>query len=82
MFIAVILVKRQKCCKYLGLPPRHRLAFKNGTKKYSRRHAFHASYWDGQKVHLSFSVTASGKTRTNFLANPIDSLLILISLSP
>ena len=28
-------------------------------------------YWVGQKVHLGFSVTSYGKTRTNFLANPV-----------
>ena len=80
--IAVLLVKREKSYKYLGLSPRHWLALKMDQKQYSRGHAFHASYWDGQKVHLSFSVMASGKTQTNFLANPIDSLLILISLWP
>lgn len=80
--VAVILVKRKKCCKYLGLPPRHRLTLKNGPKKIFTRTCLHASYWHGQKVHLSFSVMASGKTRTNFLTKPIDSLLILISLWP
>ena len=28
-------------------------------------------YWVGQEVHLGFSVTSYGKTRTNFLANPV-----------
>ena len=29
------------------------------------------SYWVGQKVLLGFPVTSYGKTRMNFLANPI-----------
>lgn len=28
-------------------------------------------YWVGQKVRSGFSVTSYGKTRTNFLVNPI-----------
>ena len=29
------------------------------------------NYWVGPKVHSGFPVTSYGKTRTNFLANPI-----------
>ena len=29
-------------------------------------------YWTGQKVYLGFSVRWYGKTRTNFLANPVE----------
>ena len=29
------------------------------------------NYWVGQKVHSDFSITAYGKTRTNFVSNPI-----------
>ena len=29
------------------------------------------NYWVGQKVHSDFSKTAYGKTRTNFVSNPI-----------
>ena len=43
----------------------------------AKNQGYYYYYWAGQEAHLVFSVASYGKTRMNFLANPI---LLLFSL--
>lgn len=79
--IAILLVKREKSCKYLGLSPRHWLALKNGPKTIFTRTCLSCQVLGWPKKFIwVFLLWLLEKLQTNTAL--WNSLLILISLWP